>query len=80
MKRYYPGGNKPTKSQFHNKDGTLTGYSFMCGHIEQYQDGDNRLAIVREPNDYHVKGFVNDKHVWEVFETIKEARKFCRAA
>ena len=65
------------KTTFRTKAGKLTRYAFACGYIEQYEnDDDNRLTLLREPNDYHVKGFINGKHTWEVFELVKDARKF----
>jgi hypothetical protein len=36
------------------------------------------LTLSREPNDWHVKGFIAGKHVWEIFEKLKDARTFCR--
>jgi hypothetical protein len=77
MKRAYKHG-KPEKSKFHNNAGNLTPYAFHCGHVEEYTEDENRLTISQEPNDYHVKGFINEKHVWKIFQTLREARKFCR--
>ena len=79
MKRAYNNG-KPELSKFHNKDGNLTMYSFACGYVERYEDGDDRLTLLREPNDWHVKGFIDGVHVWESFERLSDARKFCRKA
>ena len=71
-----------TKSpKFHNKNGTLTAYSFACGYLEVYHtnaDQSERLAIYREPNDWHVKGRTDGGPKWEIFETLKEARAYCR--
>lgn len=68
------------KNKFHNKDGTITDYSFLCGYVEKYGTDDiPRATISREPNGYHVKGFDKDSvHFWEIFEKVKEARSFAR--
>jgi hypothetical protein len=79
MKRSFTNG-KPQSSRFHTKNGNLTGYAFACGYVESYVDGENRLSLIREPNDWHVKGFVGTRHVWECFEKLGDARKFCRRA
>jgi len=79
MKRQYNHG-KPPASRFHNKAGNLTPYAFGCGYVERYAREKDRLCIAREPNDWHVKGFIDEKHVWEIFETLKAARAFCRKA
>jgi hypothetical protein len=78
MKRFYVNG-KPVKSAFHNKNGTLSMYSFACGYLEKYENGEDRLTIMREPGNWQVKGFLNGVHVWESFESVSDARKFCRA-
>lgn len=77
LKRIYTDG-KPEASKFHTKAGNLTFYSFACGYVERYGDGENRLTLCREPNDWHVKGFIDGKHTWEIFESVTDARKFCR--
>jgi hypothetical protein len=66
--------------KFHNSNGTLTMYSFGCGYVERYGNGEfPRATISREPNGWHVKGFdINGKHFWEVEEKIKDARAFAR--
>jgi hypothetical protein len=79
MKRLFTNG-KPEISQFHDKNGDLTVYSFACGYVEKYEKGENRLTISKEPNDWHVKGFLDEMHVWESFEKLKDARKFCKKA
>lgn len=68
------------KDRFKNKDGTCTAYSFICGYVELYGDSDYpRATLSREPNDYHVKGFTADGgHFWEIFEHVKDARRFAR--
>jgi hypothetical protein len=70
--------NKPEKSQFHTAAGLLTAYAFACGYVEKYETGEDRLTLCREPNDWHVKGFIDGVHVWESFEPLKEARQFCK--
>lgn len=67
-----------SEPKFKNKNGTLTRYSFMCGYLEVYVKGEDRVVISKEPNDYHVKGFHNEKHIWEIFEKVKDARRFAR--
>jgi hypothetical protein len=69
-----------TVDKFHNPNGTLTMYSFGCGYVERYGNGElPRATISREPNGWHVKGFDMDgKHFWEIEERIKDARAFAR--
>jgi len=66
--------------RFVSSRGFLTPYAFGCGDVEVYEEGDNRLTLSREPNDWHVKGFIDGKHVWEIFERLHKARGFCRQA
>ena len=69
-----------TLDKFRTKTGLLTRYAFCCGYVEQYEkDNNNRLTLSKEPNDYHVKGFVNAVHVWEVFDTAALARMFIKS-
>jgi hypothetical protein len=79
MKRAY-NNDKPLESKFHNKEGNLTMYSFACGYVERYEDGEDRLTLFREPGGWQVKGFVGGVHIWESFDRISDARKFCRKA
>jgi len=64
------------KDKFKNKDGTITGYSFMCGYVEVYGDWlhGNGVHLSIDGDSYHVKGF----GTWETFQLVKEARKFAR--
>ena len=70
-------------SRFKTKDGRVTRYAFLCGYVEQKEiDEDNRITMSLEPNGFHIKGFKNGKHFWEVLEDpiegilkIKDARK-----
>ena len=64
--------------RFRTKAGLLTGYAFACGYVEKYATGDDRLTLSREPNDWHVKGWIDGIHAWEVFERLTDARRFCR--
>lgn len=55
----------------------ITKYKFACGDIEQKEiDENNRGTIALEPNGYHVKGFSNSVHFWEIFAKISDARKY----
>lgn len=66
-------------NKFHNQDGTITAYSFLCGYVERYGNDIPRATISKEPNGYHVKGFDKDgKHFWEIEEKVKDARAFAR--
>lgn len=57
--------------------GRLTRYAFSCGYVERYENNDNNYLILsRAPNDYHVKGFIDNKHLWLIFDHVAEARKF----
>lgn len=67
------------KNKFHNQDGTITTYSFVCGYVEEYGNDIPRATISLEPNGYHIKGFdKNGKHFWEIEEKVKDARKYAR--
>jgi hypothetical protein len=67
------------KDKFHNQDGTITVYSFLCGYVEKYGNDIPRATISREPNGYHIKGFDKDNnHFWEIEEKVKDARAFAR--
>lgn len=63
--------------KFRTKAGKLTRYAFCCGYIEQKEiNTDNRGTIALEPNGYHVKGFRNGIHFWEIFLKVNDARKY----
>lgn len=69
------------KDKFHNQDGTITAYSFLCGYVEKYGNDIPyaRATISRESNGYHIKGFDKDgNHFWEIEENVKDARAFAR--
>lgn len=62
------------------KRGTLTTYAFACGYVETNEiDNDNR-ATLQLDGKYHVKGFRQGIHFWEVFEPneLVKARKFLK--
>jgi hypothetical protein len=63
---------------FKNENGTLTPYAFACGYVEKYTKGEDRATLSREPNDWHVKGFLDDCHFWEIFDRLGDARRFAR--
>jgi hypothetical protein len=65
---------KTKEPKFKNKNGTLTPYAFACGYVEKY----GPLTLWREPNDWHVRGFVDGARLWECFETLREARQYAR--
>ena len=79
MTRLFTNG-KPEISQFHDKNGDLTRYSFACGYLEQYEKSDDELTLFKEPNDWHVQGLIDGVHIWKSFDKLKDARKFCRKA
>lgn len=66
------------KNKFKNKDGSNTLYAFACGYIETKTIDDNNRAILELEGTFHVKGFKNGVHFWEVFERneLTKARKF----
>lgn len=66
------------KTLFNNKNGSLTKYAFLCGYIEQKETMLNRLSLSLD-GVYHVKGFVNNKRIWETFEKLTDARKFYKS-
>jgi hypothetical protein len=66
-------------TKFHNQNGTITAYSFLCGYVEKYGEDIPRATISKEPNGYHIKGFDKDGiHFWEIEEKVKDARKYAR--
>lgn len=71
--------SRMTSPRFFNKDGTLTQYSFNCGYVEYYGDWlHNNGVRLYADGCYHVRGIKNDERIWEVFEYVKDARKFAR--
>ena len=64
------------KDKFKMENGKLTRYAFACGYIERIDINDNnRGHICLEPNGYHVKGFQNGCHFWDIFNRVADARK-----
>ena len=59
---------------FYTKAGKLTRYAFSCGYVEKKGE----LTLEMENGTYHVKGWINDKHVWVSFDKITPARKFLK--
>jgi hypothetical protein len=54
--------------KFRDENGRLNEYAFACGYIEEYGKGKNRVSLSKEASTYHVKGFADGEHFWEVFE------------
>lgn len=65
--------------KFYNKDGSLTQYAFGCGYLEVEKMGTHsRITLGKEHGVYHIKGFVSDVRVWEVFDHLTPARVLFR--
>ena len=70
--------------KFHNANGSLTRYAFMCGYIEEHRVADRFSVRLSAEGVYHVK--VRDDMAdsglaaWECYETLTEARVAVRAA
>lgn len=67
------------------KDGHVSAYGFLCGHIEVYEKDKIRLTLSQEGgvNFYDVKGFnhKNGKRLfWTQIKSLKKARKCFLAA
>jgi hypothetical protein len=64
------------EKQFYTKTGQLTDYALACGYMQTFEALDERLCLYKEHNAYHVKMTSNVSRVWEVFDTLTEARQF----
>jgi hypothetical protein len=62
------------KTHLKNKNGSLTRYALDCGCVERHGD----LDLSRQGIYYRVAGWMEDKHVWEFFTRLGDARKFIR--
>ena len=64
--------------KFRTKRGLLTVYSYSCGYIDRKEINSDNRATLELDCIWHVKGFKNGTHFWEVFERndLKTARKF----
>lgn len=66
------------KNDFRNKDGSLSRYAFLCGHIEIKQVKDLQIQLYQD-SVWHVKGFIGNKRfIWETFDLLTQARAFIR--
>jgi hypothetical protein len=60
---------KTISNKFRNRNGEITRYSFCCGYVMQYElNDDNRITMSLEPNGFHLKGFINGEHFWDILE------------
>lgn len=66
---------------YYKQNGELSAYSFACGYVEKLEDNARWKKMFKEHGHYHVAaGKENQRWViWEVFDTIKPARKFYRS-
>lgn len=64
-------------SKFYTVRGNLTVYAFSCGHIEAYNINSNNYIQIFLDGTWHIKGIINEAHIWEVFDRkdTKAARK-----
>lgn len=63
--------------KFHNKDGSLTAYSFACGYIECKEKDTLHLDLWHEGACYHVKASTDKARLfWHSFEKLGEARRY----
>jgi hypothetical protein len=69
------------KSRFYNKNGDLSFYSFLCGYVQSEETERMRKELFLEHSTFHVKayqlkdGLFSDAIVWNVFDSLTEARK-----
>ena len=64
---------QPRDCLFFNADKSLTCYALSCGYVQE------KLAknLSMEHGVFHVKGMnVLGEHVWQSFDTLKEARRY----
>ena len=72
-------------AKFKNKDGQVSPYGFLCGHIQREEAGNTQLDLYAD-SCYHVRAYDFDEHerlTWESFETLGRARAYwkrCRKA
>ena len=58
--------------------GELTEYAFACGYVIECRTDcrDNSISMGMSHGSYDVKGFVAGEHYYEVFHSLKLARRF----
>lgn len=69
----------------------LSAYQLSCGHVQQKQlrtcySFETKIELYKEHGHYHVRAFNYikgssscDKIAWEVFDTLKDARKYFKS-
>jgi hypothetical protein len=69
------------RTKFYNKNGDLSLYSFLCGYVQSEETERMRKELFLEHSMFHVKvyqlkdGLFSDAIVWNVFDSLTEARK-----
>jgi hypothetical protein len=67
------GLNTARKCLFFNADRSLTKYALSCGYVQEKR----AKNLSMEHGVFHVKGWnVLGEHVWQSFDTLKEARRY----
>lgn len=65
-------------NKFYRKNGSLTLYAFSCGYIERLENKNHDRIDLSKDGNWHVKSTINGKFVWEVFDSLTEARKYVK--
>ena len=65
-------------AKFYNKDYSLSEYSFGCGYVEIYKNGENYIELYRD-GCYQVRGrIIEGAMFWESFDLLTEARQYVK--
>ena len=67
--------------KFYTANGFLTRYALACGYVEKTETDLGRITLGMEsPGSgvFHIKGFINGEHLWDVAESLTEARAIYR--
>lgn len=58
------------------KTGRLSDYGLRCGHVEKIDlHSKYRVTLSEQHGIFHIKGFCNGEHFWDVAERITAGRR-----
>ena len=62
-------------NKFYRADGLPSMYSFACGNSARFENDNGRISLSKD-GLWHVKGFINEQHVWESFDKFVDAKNY----
>jgi len=71
------------RTQFYNRDGSLSRYALACGYVERSERENVIVTMYQEHSVYHVRAFDHadrGRLAWKVFSTVTAARTYYRRA